>query len=164
MPMRALAAVLAIATTFTLACDDQGPVDFLVGTFVLQTVDGSALPYLASQRVYRDTLWGLPVDVVESDELLSDTLHFADITYRQISIFQVTELLTDAATGETVDSNVTLRSVTHWGDWGGCDFLGSDTIVTFRFDPAGDMWSGSVSDGALTVTWSGVEYVYARAR
>jgi hypothetical protein len=162
--MRATAIVLAVAATLTLACDDQGPIDFLVGTFVLQAVDGAALPYLASQHAYRDTLWGLPVDVVESDELLADTLHFADITYRQISIFQVTELLTDAATGETVDSNVTVRSVTHWGDWGSCDFLGSDTIVTFRVDPAGDTWSASVTGEALVVKLSGVEYVYALER
>jgi hypothetical protein len=162
--MRATPIVLAVATILIPGCDDQGPIDFLAGTYVLQTVNGSALPFLSAQQSYRDTVFGLPVDVVESDELLSDTLHFEDITYRQTSILRWTEVLTDVATGDTVDSTVTVRAVTQFGAWGRCRFAGADTTVTFRVKPAGNVWSASVTGNALAVTLSGVEYVYTRER
>ena len=162
--MRSSHPVLAFATTLALACADQGPVDFMMGTYELQTVDGAALPYLSWQHISLDTVFGLPVTVVESEELLSDTMRFEQVGYSQASTIRLTEWLTSVADGATVDSNVTIERVTRTGSWGGATVHGADTTVTFRVDPHGVVWNGTLAGGTLTVTLAGAEYVYARTR
>ena len=124
--------------TVVAACGGDSPTQpraSVVGTWNLQTVDGSALPYLVPQNDF------------EALELMSDVLTVdANGTFTQLSQFRVTE-----------DGQASTESFPDGGS-----YALNGTAVTFTFDSDGSTGTGSLAGTTLTVAAAGFALVYKK--
>lgn len=136
--MRRLA-VVALVPLFLLACggsDSTGPESITVaGTWNLQTVNGSPLPYVVLQ---------IGADKIE---LLSDRITAVESgSFTQLTQFRVTE-----------SGVVTNESLSDAGS-----FTRNGNAVTVFFNSDGSTATGSISGNTFTVGVDGTAYVYKR--
>ena len=120
------------------ACGGDSPTQptaSVVGTWNLQTVNGSALPYLVPQTDF------------EAVELMSDVLTAAaNGTFTQMTRFRVTQ-----------DGQAYPDSIPDAGS-----YALNGTAVTFTFDSDGSTGTGSLSGNTLTVAAEGFALVYKK--
>ena len=134
--MRFIACLLLVVTA---ACGSDAPSEptpaSLAGTWRLQTVNGSGLPFVVAQ---------LGTDKVE---LTSDVLTVAASgSFTQMTQIRVTQ-----------SGQVSTESVPDAGS-----YTLNGTAVSFTFDSDGSTGTGSLSGNALTVAASGFALVYRK--
>ncbi|UCG86497.1 MAG: hypothetical protein JSW71_21795 [Gemmatimonadota bacterium] len=156
--MRSGAIVPALAVA--LACGDSTGPTSVMGAYTLQSVGGSALPYLAAQsmRMEQDTISGqiLVVDVTAHVINGSLRLH-GDSTYTHTATHRVTEDFFDVLHGELLDTKVTtLAPDTTLGA-----FAVTGTSIQLTSSD-GAVTNGSHSGDTIRLVWSGVAWVYQR--
>jgi len=121
------------------ACGGDSPTQptsaSVAGTWNLQTVNGSGLPYIVGQ-VGSDKL-----------ELVSDVLTVGESgTFTQLTEFRVTE-----------SGQVSTESVPDAGS-----YALNGTAVTFTFDSDGSTGTGSLSGNTLTIAAGGFALIYKK--
>lgn len=120
------------------ACGSDSPTQpraSVVGTWNLQTIDGSALPYLVAQT---DS---------EALELMSDVLTFdANGTFTQLSQIRVTQ-----------DGQASTESFSDGGS-----YALNGTAVTFTFDGDGSIGTASLAVNTLSLASAGFALVYKK--
>lgn len=135
--MRLLACMLLVVAA---ACGgDDGPTQptaaSVAGTWQLQTVNGSALPYVAAQ---------VGLDKVE---LMSDVLTVvASGSFTQMTQIRVTQ-----------SGQVTTQSIPDAGS-----YTLNGSAVTFTFNSDGSTGTGALSGSTLTVAEDGFAFVYKK--
>jgi hypothetical protein len=107
----------------------------VAGTWNLQSINGSALPFVIAQTG------------ANKAEVLSDVLSVVATG----SFTQITTLRT------TVNGVVTTQSAADAGS-----YSLNGTAATFTFNSDGSVGTGQVSGGTLTVTTTGLVYVYKK--
>ena len=124
---------------FAIACGSDsttGPTAVsLAGTWNLQSVNGSSLPFVIAQTG------------ANKAELVSDV-----VTVVPTGSF--TEITT---VRNTINGQVTTSSV---GDAG--SYVLNGTAVTFQFNSDGSVGTGSISGNTLTVATNGFSYIYTK--
>lgn len=126
-----------VVTACGIGCgggDSAGPDDLVAGTYSLRTVNGSDLPFPIAQ-----------IGAVKV-ELTSDILTLTDAgTFTQITTFS---------------STTDWESTSRWESEAG-SFTRNGSAVSFAFN-SGTSRTGTISGGAITVTLSGVPFVYLK--
>ena len=122
-----------------LACGDDSATapttDSVAGTWSLQSINGTALPYVVFQ---------IGADKVE---LVSDVVvAVASGTFTQTTVVRTT------ASGQ-----VTTESQADAGTWSL-----NGTAVTFQFNGDGTTGTGSISGNSMTIAESGFAFVYRK--
>jgi hypothetical protein len=134
--MRFIACLLLVVTA---ACGSDAPTQptsaSVTGTWRLQTVNGTALPFVAAQ--------------IGSDkvELTSDVL----TAVQSGSFTRMTQIRV------TQNGQASTQSISDAGS-----YTLSGTAVTFTFDGDGSSGTGSISGNTLTVAEDGFAYIYKR--
>lgn len=138
--MRALAMLTAVATLLAAACGDYGtdPQRSIAGTYVLQTVDGNPLPYVASaDQAMEVAITAASVTLTDAGPFsVSQTVRFGD------AVNGVELSMTGSGTYTRAGATITLSLVDEEGL--------ESTLV------------GTLAERALTLISDGSTYVFQR--
>jgi hypothetical protein len=127
--------ILAMGTLALFACGDStGVVQNINGTYDLQTVNGSPLPFTLS----------LPGDLI-TEQVTSDVITASNGTFTDVTIFRDTN---------TQTGQVTTSSSADTGT-----YVINGTAVTFQFN-SGFTGNGTISGNSFTIVDQQISLVY----
>lgn len=134
--MRRFLAVMLLAAAVSCGGDKTtGPTAATItGTWTLQSVNGSALPYTVAQTGANKV------------EVTADVLTIASSSFTQTTTVR-----------STINGQVTTQSVSDAGT-----YTLNGTAASFRFNSDGSTGTGSFSGSTLTVAEDGFAYVYTK--